>query len=135
MTLTMTAPEIGQSRKLTVRVALVLEYDGTDYFGFQWQTNGRSIQGAVEEALEKLTGEKTRVLGSSRTDAGVHALCQIAHLEVKTMLAPEIIRMKFNDELPHDICIIEVEKANQKYNFFHTIKILKFNTYAYTCRE
>jgi len=73
----MVAPEIGQSRKLSTRMVLVLEYDGTNYFGFQWQANGPTIQGALENALEKLTGEKTRVLGSSRTDTGVHARGQV----------------------------------------------------------
>ncbi|MCK7516586.1 MAG: hypothetical protein MZV64_02110 [Ignavibacteriales bacterium] len=52
--------------------------------------------------------------GSGRTDSGVHALCQVAHLDANTMLAPEIIRMKLNDLLPHDINILEVEKASTK---------------------
>ena len=86
MTLTMTAPEIGQSRKLTTRLALVLEYDGTNYFGFQWQANAPSIQGALENALEKLTGEKVRVLGSSRTDTGVHARGQVVSFETGSSL-------------------------------------------------
>ena len=73
MTVTMTAPEIGQSQKLTTTVALVVEYDGTNYFGFQWQANAPTIQGELEKALEKLTGEKVRVAASSRTDTGVHA--------------------------------------------------------------
>jgi len=65
MTLTVTAHEIEQTRKLTTRLALVLEYDGANYSGFQWQTNVSSIQGTLENAVEKLTGEKVRVLGSA----------------------------------------------------------------------
>ena len=57
--------------------------------------------------------------GSGRTDSGVHALCQVAHLEVKTMLAPEIIKMKFNDLLPYDINILEVQKINSNFHARH----------------
>jgi tRNA pseudouridine38-40 synthase len=64
-------------------------------------------------------GEKADIQGSGRTDSGVHALCQVAHLEVKTMLAPEIIRMKFNDLLPHDINILEVEKTHKNFHARH----------------
>lgn len=84
------------------------------------QKNARTIQGKLLEAAEKIfKGEKVDIQGSGRTDAGVHALCQAAHLEVKTMLAPEIIKMKMNDELPHDINILEVEKANPKFHARH----------------
>ena len=86
MTLTMTAHEIEQTRKLTTRMALVLEYDGTDYSGFQWQANVPSIQGALENAVEKLTGEKVRVLGSSRTDTGVHARGQVVSFDTSSSL-------------------------------------------------
>jgi len=89
MTLTMTAPEIGQSLKTTKRIALLLEYDGTNYFGFQWQANAPSIQGAIEKALEKLTGEKVRVLGSSRTDTGVHARGQVVSFDTGSSLPLE----------------------------------------------
>ena len=66
--------------------------------------------------------------GSGRTDAGVHALCQVAHLEVNTMLAPEIIRMKLNDELPADINILEVEKADPS---FHARHDAEYRSYIY----
>jgi len=115
MTLTMTAPEIGQSRKLTTRVALVLEYDGTDYFGFQWQTNGRSIQGAVEEALEKLTGEKTRVLGSSRTDAGVHARGQVVSFKTESSLPIETYINGLNFYLPEDIAVKSAHQVGDSF--------------------
>ncbi len=57
--------------------------------------------------------------GSGRTDSGVHALCQVAHLDVKTMLAPEIVKMKFNDLLPYDINILEVQKINSNFHARH----------------
>jgi len=103
-----------------LRFKLYIEYEGTRYSGWQMQTNARTIQGKLLEAAEKIfKNEKIDIQGSGRTDAGVHALCQVAHLEVKTVLAPEIIKMKFNDGLPSDINILEVEKANPKFHARH----------------
>src|ERR1035437_5790917 len=105
------------------RFKLYIEYDGTRYSGWQMQKQSKTVQGRLlEVATQIFKGEKIDIQGSGRTDAGVHAICQIAHLEVKTMLAPEIIRMKFNDELPHDICIMEVEKVNPKFHARHDAK-------------
>ncbi|MGE5497778.1 MAG: tRNA pseudouridine(38-40) synthase TruA, partial [Syntrophothermus sp.] len=64
-------------------------------------------------------GEKADIQGSGRTDSGVHAVGQIAHLDVKTVLAPEILKMKFNDKLPFDINILEVEKTHPKFHARH----------------
>lgn len=102
------------------RFKLYIEYDGTRYSGWQKQQNSKTIQGT----LLRVTGEifndnKCDIQGSGRTDSGVHALCQVAHLDVKTMLAPEIIKMKFNDKLPYDINILEVQKANPKFHARH----------------
>jgi tRNA pseudouridine38-40 synthase len=105
-----------RSKGKKARLKLYIEYEGTRYSGWQIQQNAKSVQGKILEAAEALFGrEIVEFKGSGRTDAGVHALCQVAHMEVTTMLAPEIIRMKLNDELPSDINILEVEKAD--YNF------------------
>jgi tRNA pseudouridine38-40 synthase len=105
------------------RFKLYIEYDGTRYSGWQMQRNAKSVQGRLMEiAANIFKGEKADIQGSGRTDAGVHAICQIAHLEVRTMLAPEIIRMKFNDELPPDINIIEIEKADPGFHARHDAK-------------
>ena len=102
------------------RFKIYLEYEGTRYSGWQVQKNVRTVQGKLLEAAEVIfKNEKVDVQGSGRTDAGVHALCQVAHLEVKTVLAPEIIRMKFNDELPFDINILDVEKTHPKFHARH----------------
>lgn len=99
------------------RFKLYIEYDGTRYSGWQKQQNSKSIQGSLYNIAEKIfKTTEIDIQGSGRTDSGVHALCQVAHIEVKSMLAPEIIRMKFNDELPYDINIIEVEKAHPKFH-------------------
>jgi tRNA pseudouridine38-40 synthase len=102
------------------RFKIYLEYEGTRYSGWQVQKNVRTVQGKLLEAAEKIfKNEKVDVQGSGRTDAGVHALCQVVHLEVKTVLAPEIIRMKFNDELPFDINILDVDKTHPKFHARH----------------
>ena len=62
---------------------ITLEYDGTDYVGWQRQENGNSIQAAIEKAIEKLTLENATVFGAGRTDAGVHAKGQVAHLDLR----------------------------------------------------
>lgn len=103
-----------------MRFKLYIEYDGTRYSGWQVQKDARTIQGELLEAAAKIfKNEKIDIQGSGRTDAGVHALCQVANLDVKTVLAPEIIKMKLNDELPSDINILEVEKANPKFHARH----------------
>ena len=105
------------------RFKIFIEYEGTRYSGWQkqpGQTSTKTIQGALLKAAEDIfKKERIDLQGSGRTDSGVHALCQVAHLEVKTMLAPEIIKMKFNDLLPHDINILEVEKTHPKFHARH----------------
>jgi tRNA pseudouridine38-40 synthase len=94
------------------RFKLFIEYEGTRFSGWQVQKNARTVQGELIGAMKSVFGSNDfELYGSGRTDAGVHALCQVAHLDVKTMLAPEIIRMKVNDLLPADINIIDAEKA------------------------
>ena len=115
MTLTMSVPEVEQRRKLTVRVALVLEYDGTNYFGFQWQANAPSIQGAVENALEKLTGEKVRVLVSSMTDTGVHARHQVVSFNTSCSLPIEAFVNGLNYHLPQDIAVKSAHQVNDSF--------------------
>jgi tRNA pseudouridine38-40 synthase len=102
------------------RFKLWLEYEGTRYRGWQVQKNARTVQGEIHRALAGVfkTGS-FEFVGAGRTDAGVHALMQVAHLDVDTVLAPEIIRMKLNDDLPPDINIIEVEKTHPRFHARH----------------
>ena len=105
------------------RFKLYIEYEGTRYSGWQRQENAKTIQGTISQVARVIFGNDFIDLqGSGRTDSGVHALEQVAHLDAKTMLAAEIIRMKLNDHLPSDINIIEVEKANQKFHARHDAK-------------
>jgi tRNA pseudouridine38-40 synthase len=102
------------------RFKLFIEYEGTRYSGWQKQENAKTIQGSILKAAKEVFGDAfIDIQGSGRTDSGVHALCQVAHFDVKTVLAPEIIRMKLNDMLPHDITILEVEKTNKEFHARH----------------
>ncbi len=102
------------------RYKLFIEYEGTRYSGWQKQENAKTIQGSILKVAQEVFGDSfIDIQGSGRTDSGVHALCQVAHFDVKTVLAPEIIRMKLNDMLPHDITILEVEKTNKEFNARH----------------
>lgn len=99
------------------RFKLFIEYDGTRYSGWQQQQTVRTIQGILLSAAQQIfPNEYVEIYGSGRTDAGVHAICQVAHLDVNTMLAPEIIKLKFNDILPQDIHILEIEKAPKQFH-------------------
>lgn len=105
------------------RYKLYIEYEGTRYSGWQKQENAKTIQGSIiKVALDVFGDDFKDIQGSGRTDSGVHAICQVAHLDAKTMLAPEIIRMKLNDLLPYDINVLEVEKVNKEFHARHDAK-------------
>jgi len=102
------------------RFRVMLEYEGTRYSGWQVQKNARTVQGELIRAAREVFGTpELEFAGAGRTDAGVHALGQVAHLDVGTVLAPEIIRMKLNDELPADINILAVDKAARNFHARH----------------
>lgn len=89
------------------RFKLTIEYAGTRYSGWQIQKNARTVQGEIDRAVRTVTGRRDfELYGSGRTDAGVHAAGQVAHLDVSTNLPPDTLRSRLNDELPHDINIL-----------------------------
>lgn len=105
------------------RFKLFIEYEGTRYSGWQKQENAKTIQGTLIKAAKEIFGNDfVDLQGSGRTDSGVHALCQVAHLDAATVLAPEIIRMKLNDLLPHDINVLEAEKVSSNFHARHDAK-------------
>ena len=104
-------PPEGQQRFL-----LVCEYDGTAYCGWQRQINGPSVQQVLEETLAKLTGEPVTVTGSSRTDAGVHALGLCAHFDSATRIPPDKLAFALNTMLPPDIRIRESGPAPEGFH-------------------
>lgn len=85
------------------RILLTLEYDGTNYSGWQRQSNGLAVQQVVEEALRRATRENIVITGASRTDAGVHALGQAAHFDTESAIPPEKYPFVLNTMLPRDI--------------------------------
>ena len=102
------------------RFKLYIEYEGTRFRGWQIQKNARSVQGEMSFIVKKVFyPAEFDFQGSGRTDAGVHALRQVAHLEVKTKIPTEIIRIKLNDELPADINILGVEIAPKNFHARH----------------
>ena len=98
------------------RLKLIVEYDGTDYCGWQRQINGPSVQQTLEEALSRLTGESIAVTGSSRTDAGVHAMGLCAHFDSATRIPPEKIAFALNTMLPPDIRVRESGLAPEGFH-------------------
>jgi len=90
---------------------MTLEYDGTDFSGFQVQPNGRSVQGVLEAAIAEITREQRRVIPAGRTDAGVHARGQVAHFDCDTRLAPGDLQRSLNAVLPRDVAILELALA------------------------
>jgi tRNA pseudouridine38-40 synthase len=90
---------------------LTLAYDGTDFAGWQFQPGQRTIQQTLQEAVERITGEPAPVVASGRTDAGVHALGQVAAFETDSSLAPEVMQRALNAELPNDIVVLAAAEA------------------------
>jgi tRNA pseudouridine38-40 synthase len=104
----------------TARFKLTIEYAGTRYSGWQVQKNARTVQGEIERAVREVTGPGAfELYGSGRTDAGVHALAQVAHLALHTTLPPESLRRRLNEALPADINILQVEKVRHRFHARH----------------
>jgi tRNA pseudouridine38-40 synthase len=102
------------------RFKLLIEYAGTRYSGWQIQKNVRTVQGELTRAISTATGrDDFELYGSGRTDAGVHALAQVAHLDVYTRTAAEALRRAINDGLPADIHVIAVTNAPHRFHARH----------------
>lgn len=114
---------------------LTLEYDGAKYSGWQEQTNARTVQGQLRKAVEDFIGAEVELQGAGRTDAGVHARAQVAHLRARPKPgserrfppAGEILRA-LNERLPSDVCIIDVAEVD---NAFHARTSALARTYVY----
>jgi tRNA pseudouridine38-40 synthase len=102
-----------------MKLKLTIEYAGTRYSGWQIQKNARTVQGELERAIRAAVGDDFTLYGSGRTDAGVHALAQVAHLELATTLPPETLRRRINDELPSDINVLRVDAVRHRFHARH----------------
>ena len=104
-------------RFLTVpRIKLTIEYDGTQYVGWQIQENGPTVQGRLQRALAELLGEPTGVTGAGRTDSGVHATGQVAHFDTPRALPMKAYWMGLNGMLPDDIAVVGAEEVDPAFD-------------------
>jgi tRNA pseudouridine38-40 synthase len=110
------------------RIKLTVEYDGTDFVGWQRQLNGPSIQAAIEDALAQMTGKKTFVRGAGRTDAGVHAFGQVAHFDTEAQIPLHGFRRGLNALVPRAIAVVGAEEAPPQFDarFSATRKLYRY---------
>ena len=102
------------------RFKLTIEYAGTRYSGWQIQKNARTIQGEIDKAVGTVTGRRDfELYGSGRTDAGVHAVAQVAHLDVSTNIPADSLMRRMNDELPADINVLAAEQVPHRFHARH----------------
>lgn len=111
-----------------MRVKLKVSYDGTAYHGWQLQKNGNTIEAELNKHLSALLQENIQVIGASRTDAGVHALCNIAVFDTETRMPAEKISYALNQRLPEDI---RIQGSCQVADDFHPRKCSSIKTYEY----
>lgn len=98
---------------------LDLEYEGTRYRGWQEQQNARSVAGELRRAVMQAGGDVVELGGAGRTDAGVHALHQVAHLRLRTAVDPRRFRLAINDALPHDVHVLLMRQAGDRFHARH----------------
>ena len=110
------------------RIKLTVAYDGTHYCGWQIQPNGITIQGVLNDALTDLLGEKIEIMGASRTDAGVHALGQVANFKTNSNIPIEKMSIAINCNLKKSIRIVKAEEVEER---FHSRLSCKRKTYRY----
>src|SRR4030042_6923447 len=109
-------------------IKLLIEYDGTNYLGWQVQPKGPTIQGMLGDKIKLLTGESIQLFGSGRTDAGVHALGQVAHFKTQSRMDLCSMQRALNSLLPRDIVIQKIEEVEEG---FHARKHAKSKIYEY----
>ena len=110
-------------------IKLIIEFDGSNFSGWQRQPKGRTVQKEIEKAIFKATGEEIMINGSSRTDAGVHAREMVANFFTNSTIPGEKFREALNTRLPHDVSIIKSEEVDEE---FHARYSSIGKTYSYT---
>ncbi|MBB6624968.1 tRNA pseudouridine(38-40) synthase TruA [Clostridium gasigenes] len=110
-------------------IKLLIEYDGTNYFGWQKQKLGTTVQGTIEIAIKKVTGEDVKLIGSSRTDSGVHARGYVANFKTNSSIPGNRFKEAINTKLPDDIVILNSLEVMEE---FHARYNSKGKTYTYT---
>jgi tRNA pseudouridine38-40 synthase len=110
-------------------IRLTLEYDGTDFVGWQFQTNGRSVQEEVEKAIKQILQVDVRITGGGRTDAGVHARGQVASFPVEQEVDIQSLAKSLNAVLPHDVVVREALVQPQNFNARYSAKSRNYKYY------
>jgi len=121
--------ELAASLATTTRIVLILEYDGSHYHGFQLQASLPTIQGEIEKALGKLTGERTRVVAASRTDAGVHARGQVVSFRTGSPHPLKTFVNGLNYYLPNDIAVKAAHRVRDSFNVRRSAVSREYNYY------
>jgi tRNA pseudouridine38-40 synthase len=110
------------------RYKMILEYNGAGFAGWQFQPNERTVQGELQMRLGWLCGRDTKVVGAGRTDAGVHALGQVAHFNTDLISSPDEFRDRLNAALPPDIAVLDLDAVDDE---FHARYSARCKTYRY----
>lgn len=97
-------------------IRLTIEYDGTDFCGWQYQPNQRTVQGEIENAIKKITNEDTRIIGAGRTDQGVHALGQVANFKTNSRLTLNQFQKGINALIGDDAYIKEIDEVDEQFH-------------------
>ena len=111
------------------KIVLIMEYDGTRYHGFQLQANLPTIQGETEEALWKLTGERSRVMAASRTDAGVHAKGQVVSFRTNSLLPSSTFIKGLSYYLPRDVAVKAAFRVSDSFDVRRSALSREYNYY------
>lgn len=106
-------------------VKITVEYDGTNFYGWQKQPGLRTIQGTIEESIKKILQEDIKIIGASRTDRGVHAIGQVANFLTNTEIKLNILLYKLNRILPEDIRVKSIEEVDKEFNARYKAKSKK----------
>ena len=97
-------------------IKIIIEYEGSNYFGWQKQPEGPTIQETIENALEKITGASIALLGSGRTDSGVHARGQVASFKTESHIKATEFQIGLNSTLPKDITILDAQEVDPDFH-------------------
>jgi len=97
-------------------IKLEIEYDGSNYVGWQIQNRPQTIQETIEKVLRKILQEKIQLIASGRTDSGVHAISQVANFKTNSQISPERLQLALNGNLPQDIVITKIEDVALRFN-------------------
>jgi tRNA pseudouridine(38-40) synthase len=117
-----------------VNLKLLLAYDGTDFAGWQTQPNQRTVQGVLEAAIHDLTGDQPMLLCAGRTDAGVHALGQVASVETRSRIPPEKWRPALQVRLPRDLVVREVTEVPARFHATYSAKSKRYRYLIHNSR-